>query len=166
MDTHGKALLAQGKALPTCLLSRDNQAVLSTAHAIKLKLAAVLEGGLSQSAIAQACGVSKQAVQGWKNTGRVDKKHLPALAQASGRPLSWWLDYSEDSHGVAADGIAQLTAQEARSTYAVEVWPFIGISPAQYATLSRDRKALVEGFVRGLLADESLNKSTDAPRAA
>lgn len=67
--------------------------MLSTSETIRAKLVEVLESSsLRQSDIAAACGVSKQAVQGWVKTGRIDKKHLPNLATASGRPLEWWLD--------------------------------------------------------------------------
>lgn len=77
--------------------------MLSTSEIIRAKLAEVLETSpLRQSDIAAACGVSKQAVQGWVRTGRIDKKHLPSLAAASGRPLEWWLD-SGGSEPVSSD---------------------------------------------------------------
>lgn len=41
--------------------------------------------------IAKACEVTKQAIPGWRSTGRIAKKHLPALAELSGRPLDWWV---------------------------------------------------------------------------
>lgn len=67
--------------------------MLSTSEKIRAKLQEVLETSpLRQSEIAAACGVSKQAVQGWIKTGRVDKKHLPSLAAVSGKSLDWWLD--------------------------------------------------------------------------
>ena len=47
---------------------------------------------IKQSTVAEECGVTKQAVQGWLKTGRFDKKHLPKLAKLTNRPLSWWLD--------------------------------------------------------------------------
>ncbi|MDY7807576.1 helix-turn-helix transcriptional regulator [Burkholderia stagnalis] len=45
--------------------------------------------------VAAACGVSPQAVNGWKRTGRIGKDQLPKLAQLTGRPLSWWLGIEE-----------------------------------------------------------------------
>ncbi len=53
---------------------------------------AIRETDLKQTDIAIACGVTKQAVQGWLRTGRIAKKHLPTLAKVSGRSLDWWLD--------------------------------------------------------------------------
>lgn len=52
---------------------------------------------LKQAEVAVACGVTKQAVQGWLKTGRFDKKHLPTLAKVTGRPLAWWLDADTDT---------------------------------------------------------------------
>jgi SOS-response transcriptional repressor LexA len=46
---------------------------------------------LKPSAIAEACGVTPQAVTGWRETGRIHKKHLAKLAELTGRPLAWWL---------------------------------------------------------------------------
>lgn len=77
--------------------------MLSTSEKIRTKLAEVLQtSSLRQADIAEACGVSKQAIQGWIKTGRIDKKHLPALASISGRPLSWWLD-AEESNAQPSD---------------------------------------------------------------
>lgn len=170
MAGDGKALLAFGKALPGCESTSDNQAMLSTAEALKQKLAAVLAGGLSQAAIAKACKVSKQAVQGWKNTGRIDKKHLPGLAAVSGKPLAWWLDYSTDSSSENTPPppppAPQPSAQEITHRYKATRWPFASIEPDEYALLSNEQHTLVEGFVRGLLAEAKRNKSTPAPRAA
>lgn len=66
--------------------------MLSTSQRLAGKLEEVIrESNLKQSDIAVACGVTKQAVQGWIKTGRIAKNHLPKLAEISGRPLTWWL---------------------------------------------------------------------------
>jgi len=52
---------------------------------------ALAELPLPLAEVAAACGVSPQAVNGWKKTGRIGKDQLPKLAQLTGRPLSWWL---------------------------------------------------------------------------
>lgn len=41
--------------------------------------------------IAAACGVTVQAVSGWRKTGRLHKRHIPILARLSKRPETWWL---------------------------------------------------------------------------
>lgn len=53
--------------------------------------------------IAKACSVSKQAVQGWIKTGRIDKKHLPKLAELTKLPLEWWLDSSQPTTSPAPE---------------------------------------------------------------
>jgi hypothetical protein len=46
---------------------------------------------MSDVEIAAYFGISKAGVGAWRDTGRIDKKHLPKLAALSGRPLEWWL---------------------------------------------------------------------------
>lgn len=56
------------------------------------KVASVLgEGRLSAKDVAAACGISPQAINGWKKSGRVAKHHLPVLVQMTGLPLEWWI---------------------------------------------------------------------------
>jgi hypothetical protein len=60
------------------------------------KLQHVLDEGLvNATTIAAACGVTIQAVSGWKKTGRIAKEHLPVLATISGKPLEWWMSNLE-----------------------------------------------------------------------
>lgn len=49
---------------------------------------AIDSSGKTQKEIADAFGVTEQAVSGWLRTGKVDKRKLPALAALTGRPLS------------------------------------------------------------------------------
>lgn len=49
---------------------------------------AIEESELTQKGIADAFGVTEQAVSGWLRTGKVDKRKLPRLAQLTGKPLS------------------------------------------------------------------------------
>ncbi|WP_329754612.1 helix-turn-helix transcriptional regulator [Stenotrophomonas maltophilia] len=49
---------------------------------------AIEESDLTQKGIADAFGVTEQAVSGWLRTGKVDKRKLPKLAQLTGKPLS------------------------------------------------------------------------------
>lgn len=48
-------------------------------------------GGVTDQEIATACDVTKQAVNGWRSTGRIAKKHLAKLAELSHKPISFWL---------------------------------------------------------------------------
>ena len=49
---------------------------------------AIEESGRTQKEIADAFGVTEQAVSGWLRTGKVDKRKLPKLANLTGKPLS------------------------------------------------------------------------------
>ena len=56
-------------------------------------------GKITDNAIAAACRVTKQAVGGWRKTGRIRKSHIPILAKLSETDLEYWLtgisgDYS------------------------------------------------------------------------
>lgn len=97
--------------------------MLSTATKMAAKLAeATADPKIKQSDIANACGVTKQAVQGWLKTGRFDKKHLPKLAQLTGRPLAWWLDADSDlSTGELIKALSDWRSQaSARSQYVID----------------------------------------------
>lgn len=47
--------------------------------------------GIKKSKIAEICGVSPQAVSGWLNTGRIDKKNLSIIADHTGCDIDWLL---------------------------------------------------------------------------
>lgn len=50
--------------------------------------AAIDDSKMTQKGIADAFGVTEQAVSGWLRTGKVDKRKLPRLAALTGKPLS------------------------------------------------------------------------------
>lgn len=139
--------------------------MLSTAETIKKKLAEVIASGIKQTQIAQHCDVSKQAVQSWKNTGRIDKRHLQALSEVSGRPLTWWLDMAEDP---PAQPPPTLTAMERTPTYigSDPSWPFQTVQRRDYDKLTMQQRSQVEGYIHGLLAEATRNKRDGNPQAA
>ncbi len=58
---------------------------------------------VTSAALASACKVSPQAVNGWRTTGRVAKKHLTKIAELTGRPLEYFLGENPTvvlSHGM------------------------------------------------------------------
>ena len=60
------------------------------------RLAALIRQALDDSdvtdaEISRACGVTKQAVTGWRKTGRVAKKHLPTIARLTKKPVELFL---------------------------------------------------------------------------
>lgn len=170
MGIYSKALLVVGKALPQKSLPAYHQAMLSTSEKMAQKMRlALADARLTQTELAARCGVSKQAVQSWVKTGRVDKKHITAIAQATGKPLEWWLDAPEASAALAQPAPTKCSAQEKSVPYrsSAPPWPFVSISHAQYALLSDAQKAQAEAFVKYLLTEAApQNKSRGAQRAA
>ena len=162
MDANSKALLVQGKALADPYFEPYSKAMLSTSERMADKLKAALASrGMSQVAFAEKCGVSKQAVQSWVKTGRVDKKHLPKFVEVLGYPLEWWLDpdaTTNDSHRSPPPPAHHVKEQEP-TPYSLSSWPFISISPSEYACLTERQMGSVEGYVRALL-----NESAPAKR--
>lgn len=107
---------------------------------------ALEESGLTQTVLAERCGVSKQAVQGWLKTGRIDKGRLASLASATGKPLEWWLDAEPTP-------LAINSASESLSEYKASRWPFTFISQQDYQRLSERQMGMVEGYIKGLLSE-------------
>jgi len=62
----------------------------TTSQLLAERLTKALEGH-SLSEVAEACGVSRQAVNGWKKDGRIDKAHLLTLSRITGKPLEFFL---------------------------------------------------------------------------
>lgn len=54
------------------------------------------EFAIKQTALADACGVTPQAVNGWLETGRIHKKHLTTIARLCGVKVDYFLDESID----------------------------------------------------------------------
>jgi transcriptional regulator with XRE-family HTH domain len=42
--------------------------------------------------LAERCGVSRQAVNGWRKNGRYHKKHLQTIAEMTGQPLEFFVE--------------------------------------------------------------------------
>jgi len=114
--------------------------------------------------VANACGVTKQAVQGWLRTGRIDKKHLPKLSEISGKPLSWWLDANNSEIDRAS--IAKDEINEELAPYRVSEWPFRTITAADYYSLSDYQRGMIEGYIKSQIKDALEVKSQENKNAA
>lgn len=71
---------------------------------------------VSSAAMASACHVTAQAVNGWRKTGRIAKRHLATIARLTGKPLEYFLSAERGviaSHGLTlgieeADAVKRL----------------------------------------------------------
>lgn len=95
------------------------------------KLAALLVKAMADSrppvtntALAAACEVSKQAITGWRKNGRIAKKHLHTIAGLTGKPLSYYLDENahRDSHALS-EKAAPYLVKDTRLEAIIEAWP-------------------------------------------
>lgn len=68
---------------------------------------------VTSAALAKECGVTPQAVNGWRTTGRVAKRHLATVAKLTGKPLEYFLG---DTNGaIAASHGLKLGIEEAEA---------------------------------------------------
>jgi len=75
----------------------------SDTASVALRIAqAIDQSGKTSAEIAAACGVTPQAVNGWKKTGRIGKGQLPVLAELTGKSVEWLIGGVE--RAVAAGG--------------------------------------------------------------
>ncbi|WP_252870061.1 LexA family transcriptional regulator [Achromobacter mucicolens] len=157
-------MLYQKQSLLARVAPKHNQAMLSSALIQELlssppadlagKVAATIGRGLVPAKdVAEACGVTVQAINGWKTNGRVGKQHIKTLARLTGLPVSWWLpgDDLEDETTVPAP------------------WPFASIERERIEALPAERLKHLEGVMLFALQGYAEGTSTihvPEPRAS
>ncbi len=94
--------------------------------------------GRTASDLAAWCGVSPQAVNGWKKTGRITKGNLERATLFFGSGPSFTPGGS--SYAVR-EAVASSPAQRSG-------WPFPDIDRARFAALSPHQKIEIQGLVR------------------
>lgn len=95
---------------------------------------------VSSAALADACKVTPQAVNGWRKTGRVAKKHIPTIAAMTKRPLEFFLG-ADDGIGTAYGMSLELAEAEAikRLRDALPEWRRYVISLAMTTDQAKQR---------------------------
>jgi transcriptional regulator with XRE-family HTH domain len=96
--------------------------------------------GLSQEALARACGLSQSAISSYENSTRQSPTKLLNLAQALGVDIYW---LSRGTGGMAPSPAAGAPAEHA--------WPFPSIEPRQFWSLTRKDRLMVERAVGALI---------------
>lgn len=90
---HGFIRMVKRHLLGTPRWLGDNQAMLETdrkAAAERLR-AAMKTAGISNTVLAEAAGVSVQAVTGWLKTGKIARERIPVVAATVQRSVDWLL---------------------------------------------------------------------------
>lgn len=67
---------------------------------------------VTSAALADACQVTAQAVNGWRKTGRLAKRHLNTIVRLTGRPLEYFLG---DDAGTSSSLGLKLRIEEAEA---------------------------------------------------
>jgi hypothetical protein len=104
--------------IPRFVLRPDNSGMAKEtpeldADELAKRLVAAMDGAspkVTSAAVALACNVTPQAVNGWRKNGRVHKKHLVAIASLTGRPLEYFVDPAYDATSDRAQS-AELAAR-------------------------------------------------------
>lgn len=73
---------------------------------------------VSSAKLAEECDVTPQAIHGWRLNGRVHKKHIPKIAELTGRPPIYFLAKNPDS---AAANAMELSDEETSVIKALRV---------------------------------------------
>lgn len=138
-------MLYEKQSLLARAARKHNQAMLSHALIQELlssppadlasKVAATIGRGLVPAKdVAEACGVTVQAINGWKANGRVGKQHIKTLARLTGLPISWWLP---------GDDVEEDTGNAGPSA----PWPFSSIERESIESLPPERLKHLEGVM-------------------
>ncbi|WP_368643517.1 helix-turn-helix domain-containing protein [Castellaniella ginsengisoli] len=97
--------------------------------------------GLSQEALARACGLSQSAVSSYENGTRQSPKKLLNLAQVLEVDIYW-----------LSRGLGDMTsAPGTPGALSEAAWPFASIDPRQFWSLTRKDRQVVENAVGALI---------------
>jgi transcriptional regulator with XRE-family HTH domain len=99
---------------------------------------------LTDAEVARECGVSKQAVNGWRKTGRISKGNLKSLADLTGFPLAWWADPAAPIEGREPHRDGDRSRDAKPTIKAVPGWPFDEKLHQRFRHLTKDQQRDVE----------------------
>lgn len=147
--------------IPSGCAGTQNQLMLD-AHELARRLREAMDTKqprLSSAALAAACKVTDQAVNGWRKTGRLAKKHLPTIARETGRPLEYFL--GQETRGITTNYDMTLTTAEGLAIKnlrdALPEWRRYVTSLAM--TTSKERQQLFLDMLQQHVPDETVAKA-------
>lgn len=106
---------------------------------------AIEESAYSQEGIAEAFGVTVQAVSGWVRTGKFDKRKAPLLARLTGRPVEYFL---QETYSVSSANEPSQPARPDLATLrrAMRLLSFVSQMQAAPVDFSEDADALLAAY--------------------
>jgi len=120
------------------------------------------EPRVTSVALAEACGVTPQAVSGWRKTGRVAKRHLQTVGKLTGRPLEYFLGSGAVKFSMAEPQAAYGQQLEAKEEILLRL--FAGLFSAQQREIISEVRALFDAnqVTRKELGQKALRGVSDA----
>lgn len=113
---------------------------------------------VSSAMLAKECKVSAQAVNGWRKTGRVAKRHLPRIAALTAKPLDYFLGETSDTITTNYGLVLQLEEAEAMKRLQDAIPDFrryvLGL-----AMMSRPQQELMLQTMRQAVPDYQVEKA-------
>ncbi|NYT63913.1 helix-turn-helix transcriptional regulator [Alcaligenaceae bacterium] len=109
---------------------------------------------LSQAALAQACGLSQSAIANYENGSRKTAKNIFQLAEVLGVNPTWLAQGTGPMEPIPR--LEQQTpsphlVNESPFPRSLAPWPFQGISPDEYWSLTEDSRAIIESTLASLI---------------
>jgi len=115
-------------------------------------------------ALADACKVTPQAVNGWRKTGRLHKKHLATIAKLTDRPLSWFLSAATEMREPDGKYVIEEAEAISRLRHALPDWRRYVLS---LAMIDKGKQQLMLDTMREAVPDHIVEKALgDAPHVA
>lgn len=103
--------------------------------------------GKNRAGLAAACGVTRQAVDGWVRTGRVSKSSLGRAISYFGVPGPF---DNANSSQAGGDAVMEPTP-DYKPQPNLTRWPFMAVSYTELCALDEAEISLVEAYIRALL---------------
>lgn len=111
------------------------------------------EGKVTAAQIARACGVTDQAINGWRKTGRIAKHHMVTLAEVTGKDLDWWMS-----------GLAPPASRAVKASWDVETVEFANL----FSRLSAEERGKLRALLliaRNGIPDERVEQKMPAVKS-
>lgn len=135
--------------------------MLSSAETLRRKIVWALDvRGIKPAELVAATQVkSRSAINSWRNTGRIDKRHLVTLAALTGTTPAWWIEHDAPIPPTGRWLTDPLHAGEPTSSPPYlhihsATWPFRTIADftrARFDALGPEQKARVEAGAFAIL---------------
>lgn len=107
--------------------------------------------GLSQAALARACGLSQSAIANYENGSRKSAKDYFKLAEALDVNPVWLAQGNGPMDALPKNQPSSYRLREAAPAHPLAPWPFTDTSPETYWALPEEARVVVESTLSSLI---------------